>query len=255
MTADDLRNYFSQFGEVTDVFIPKPFRAFAFVTFLDPYVAQALCGEDHIIQGTSIHISSAAPKQDSRMAGPFGRGGGNRRDSHGPRGSYGGSSYNQGGGGWNQSGGSGREMPNLAALGASLGLNQGGRSGSGGVQGGGGGGNAQEGGQMNMGPLAVPMLAALSQAGWGLLGNMSQQGGEQPHGGHYSQGPGGQGQQGPMVTAAPYSQGATYNQGNTGGGSNWEQPPPQQQMVPPAQQQQGNWGAQAKGGERFNRYE
>ena len=40
MTADDLREYFSKFGEVTDVFIPKPFRAFAFVTFLDPEVAQ-----------------------------------------------------------------------------------------------------------------------------------------------------------------------------------------------------------------------
>ena len=40
MNADDLRDYFSKFGEVTDVFIPKPFRAFAFVTFLDPEVAQ-----------------------------------------------------------------------------------------------------------------------------------------------------------------------------------------------------------------------
>ena len=40
MNADDLRDYFAKFGEVTDVFIPKPFRAFAFVTFLDPEVAQ-----------------------------------------------------------------------------------------------------------------------------------------------------------------------------------------------------------------------
>ena len=40
MSADDLREYFSKYGEVTDVFIPKPFRAFAFVTFLDPEVAQ-----------------------------------------------------------------------------------------------------------------------------------------------------------------------------------------------------------------------
>ena len=43
MTAEDLRDYFSKFGEVTDVFIPKPFRAFAFVTFLDPEVAQVRC--------------------------------------------------------------------------------------------------------------------------------------------------------------------------------------------------------------------
>ncbi|ENN77115.1 hypothetical protein YQE_06369, partial [Dendroctonus ponderosae] len=51
LTADDLREYFGKFGEVTDVFIPKPFRAFSFVTFLDPEVAQSLCGEDHIIKG------------------------------------------------------------------------------------------------------------------------------------------------------------------------------------------------------------
>lgn len=38
MTTDDLRQYFMQYGEVTDVFIPKPFRAFAFVTFADDQV-------------------------------------------------------------------------------------------------------------------------------------------------------------------------------------------------------------------------
>lgn len=64
ITADDLRDYFCKFGEVTDVFIPKPFRAFSFVTFLDPEVAQSLCGEDHIIKGTSVHVSNAAPKMD-----------------------------------------------------------------------------------------------------------------------------------------------------------------------------------------------
>ncbi|XP_044741178.1 TAR DNA-binding protein 43-like isoform X3 [Chrysoperla carnea] len=66
MTADDLRDYFSKYGEVTDVFIPKPFRAFSFVTFLEPDVAQSLCGEDHIIKGVSVHVSNAAPKTESR---------------------------------------------------------------------------------------------------------------------------------------------------------------------------------------------
>ncbi|XP_041675840.1 LOW QUALITY PROTEIN: TAR DNA-binding protein 43-like [Drosophila eugracilis] len=64
MNADDLREYFSKFGEVTDVFIPRPFRAFSFVTFLDPDVAQSLCGEDHIIKGASVHVSNAAPKAE-----------------------------------------------------------------------------------------------------------------------------------------------------------------------------------------------
>lgn len=35
MAEEDFRDYFQQFGEVTDVFIPKPFRPFAFVTFED----------------------------------------------------------------------------------------------------------------------------------------------------------------------------------------------------------------------------
>lgn len=42
MTTDDLRQYFMQYGEVTDVFIPKPFRAFAFVTFADDQVRLTL---------------------------------------------------------------------------------------------------------------------------------------------------------------------------------------------------------------------
>nr|XP_019944764.1 PREDICTED: TAR DNA-binding protein 43 isoform X3 [Paralichthys olivaceus] len=65
MSTDDLRQYFMQYGEVTDVFIPKPFRAFAFVTFADDQVAQALCGEDLIIKGISVHISNAEPKHNN----------------------------------------------------------------------------------------------------------------------------------------------------------------------------------------------
>lgn len=48
MTADELRQFFCQYGEVVDVFIPKLFRAFAFVTFADDQVAQSFCGEDLI---------------------------------------------------------------------------------------------------------------------------------------------------------------------------------------------------------------
>ncbi|CAE1262164.1 TARDBP [Acanthosepion pharaonis] len=62
MTEDDLLTYFSKFGEVIDVFIPKPFRAFAFITFSDPDVAQSLCGEDHIVKNVSVHVSNALPK-------------------------------------------------------------------------------------------------------------------------------------------------------------------------------------------------
>ena len=76
ITTDDLRSYFAQFGEVVDVFIPKPFRAFAFVTFADADVAQSLCGEDHIVRNTSVHISSASPKSYDKSGGPKGPGAG-----------------------------------------------------------------------------------------------------------------------------------------------------------------------------------
>lgn len=79
ITADDLRQFFMQYGEVTDVFIPKPFRAFAFVTFADDQVASSLCGEDLIIKGVSVHISNAEPKHNNSRhmvdrAGRFGNG-------------------------------------------------------------------------------------------------------------------------------------------------------------------------------------
>ncbi|XP_046389352.1 TAR DNA-binding protein 43-like, partial [Ischnura elegans] len=100
MGPDDLREYFSKFGEVTDVFIPKPFRAFAFVTFLDPDVAQSLCGEDHIVKGVSVHVSNAAPKTDPNVRSPYGhRGGGGAGGGGGVGGGGAGSGGGGGGGG------------------------------------------------------------------------------------------------------------------------------------------------------------
>lgn len=71
LSAEDLRDYFAEFGQVTDVFVPRPFRAFSFVTFLDPDVARSLCGQDHIIKGVSVNISTASPKRTAacRMLG------------------------------------------------------------------------------------------------------------------------------------------------------------------------------------------
>lgn len=69
ISPDDLREYFTKFGEISDVFIPKPFRAFAFVTFYDAEIAQSLCGEDHIVKGVSVHVSNAVPKVDLSVGG------------------------------------------------------------------------------------------------------------------------------------------------------------------------------------------
>ncbi|XP_072394012.1 TAR DNA-binding protein 43-like isoform X2 [Diabrotica undecimpunctata] len=181
LTADDLRDYFGKFGEVTDVFIPKPFRAFSFVTFLDPEVAQSLCGEDHIIKGVSVHVSNAAPKSDTRggnYRGDRSNGLPNRGGGVGPGGPDGPGMYNQryngagpNQGNWgNQGGPRGNiDMPNLQALGIT--------------------GQGQQGSnQGNCNPLgmglnalgALPMnpaivAAALNQAGWGLIGNLQNQ--------------------------------------------------------------------------------
>lgn len=202
LTADDLRDYFSKFGEVTDVFIPKPFRAFSFVTFLDPEVAQSLCGEDHIIKGVSVHVSNAAPKSEGNnrnfsnqmntnmrggrggMSGGGGGGGGGNggQIDNNMQGNYQGNRYmghsgnNMGPNGWNNPGNRGNiDMPNLQALGIT-GQNNGGG-------GGGGMSNPLAMGGINLSALPVnPALvaAALNQASWGLIGaNLQNQGNDQ----------------------------------------------------------------------------
>lgn len=137
ITSDDLKKYFGRFGEITDIYIPKPFRGFAFITFLNPAIAQALCGEDHIVKGTSLHVANATPKNKPKqpMQGNFGQ--------------------------ENQSG-----VPNSNPF--------------------------------NMSALAMPMLAALSQHGWGVFNNMQQgssgtggPGGGGGNSGGYNQGNGG----------------------------------------------------------------
>lgn len=69
LTSKDLQDYFAQFGQVIDVYIPKPFRAFGFVTFVEADIAQGLCGESHIIKGCSVHVSRADPKDDESHFG------------------------------------------------------------------------------------------------------------------------------------------------------------------------------------------
>ena len=71
MTTDDLRSFFANYGEVLDVYIPRPFRSFAFVTFADHLVAQSLCGEEFLIKGHTVHVSSATPKPGAGAGGAF----------------------------------------------------------------------------------------------------------------------------------------------------------------------------------------
>nr|CAB3266817.1 Tardbp protein [Phallusia mammillata] len=70
MTKEDLKSYFEHFGEVDDVYIPTPFRAFAFVTFRDSAVAARLIGEDQVINGVSVYINTADPKGTKEQSKP-----------------------------------------------------------------------------------------------------------------------------------------------------------------------------------------
>lgn len=195
LTADDLREYFSKFGEVTDVFIPKPFRAFSFVTFLDPEVAQSLCGEDHIIKGVSVHVSNAAPKSEQNRnpnynnasgggAGPLvqhQRGGPNqmnRQDNMAypqQRGPYMPNQPMQHNNGWNNQNRGNLDMPNLQALG----INPQGQNPSNQGQ----NMNNPLGAGLNLNTLPMnPAIFAAALNQWSLIGNLQNQNQDQGFG-------------------------------------------------------------------------
>ncbi|KAI5635324.1 RNA recognition motif domain-containing protein [Phthorimaea operculella] len=159
MTAEDLRDYFSKFGEVTDVFVPRPFRAFGFVTFLDPEVAQSLCGEDHVIKGASVSVSSAAPKIKSNKNNPNWK-----DDSYVPAWEGGNRSGPGSSGPGNNSGGSSNNIDTLNMQ--NLGINP----------------NGGPPANFNL-PISL-VAAALNQAGWGgFLGGPNNGGGQNWQGG------------------------------------------------------------------------
>ncbi|ODM98169.1 TAR DNA-binding protein 43 [Orchesella cincta] len=254
IAAEDLREYFAKFGEVTDVFIPKPFRAFAFVTFLEAEVAQSLCGEDHIVKGVSVHVSNAAPKSDpSRNQGShqYPYRGVPPRDGGKMAGGYG-QHYGQGGAGWSAVGGGvggrgGLDMPNLQTLGLG--------GGAGGTGQGQGLNNPMGLGALNLGMPVNPAIvaAALNQAGWGLVGNIQggQQGSEGPQSFNHPSGFG--------HANAPTPQGATSQQPGpessgfmAWGGADGPGPGHQGPPNPGPAQPQAAWSRETKGFMKYN---
>lgn len=99
ITEDDLSDYFGKYGEVTDSFIPKPFRGFAFVTFNEPDVVNALTGRDHTIKDTKVFVTEAIPR--SNEPPKFGGQGGFRGGFDGRRPPT--NRYDNYGGGYNNS--------------------------------------------------------------------------------------------------------------------------------------------------------
>ena len=48
---EDLSEHFEKYGTLRDVYIPQPFRGFAFITFLTGEEAEMVIREQHIIKG------------------------------------------------------------------------------------------------------------------------------------------------------------------------------------------------------------
>ena len=124
----DVRELFSQYGDVTDIHLPmdresgRP-RGFAFVTMAtaEQMTAAIAALQGYDFQGRALAVNEARPKEE--RPGGFGGGGGGGRGGYG--GGGGGRSGGGGGGGYGGGGG-------------------GGRSGGGGGYGGGGGGGGRD---------------------------------------------------------------------------------------------------------------
>lgn len=68
--AGDLREFFSQFGEIVEVSYPKKFKGYAFVTFTDPEIARKICGQDFVIKGYSVCVSKSTNGNSNKAAAP-----------------------------------------------------------------------------------------------------------------------------------------------------------------------------------------
>ncbi|XP_043914254.1 TAR DNA-binding protein 43-like isoform X2 [Protopterus annectens] len=184
MTTEELRQFFVQYGEVVDVFIPKPFRAFAFVTFADDQVAQSLCGEDLIVKGVSVHVSTAEPKQNNmrqmERGGRFGNPG------------YGNSGFGSQGSFPGRGGPGGPGMGSQNSM-SSQGMNFGSSSGS-----------------FNINPAMMAAAQAALQSSWGMM--MSNQNPSGPSGNNPNPGPREQNQ--------PFS-GGSNSYGSNSGSLGW----------------------------------
>ena len=67
-TKEELEDYFGQYGEISDVYIPKPYRGFGFVTFQDGNVVQRVLSQTHRLRHSTLNITHADPKGAPRGA-------------------------------------------------------------------------------------------------------------------------------------------------------------------------------------------
>jgi len=61
-TTEDLKDCFSHYGPLKDVYIPSNFRGFGFVTFPSQSAAYAALNTSHVIKGSTLNVTHPAPK-------------------------------------------------------------------------------------------------------------------------------------------------------------------------------------------------
>lgn len=55
-TVDDLNRHFSQYGQLTDTYIPTPFRNYAFITFASSEDAKNCMQDTHMLNGNRLNV-------------------------------------------------------------------------------------------------------------------------------------------------------------------------------------------------------
>jgi len=88
-TEEDLQEYFTTFGTLADVYIPKPPRGFAFVTFEKGDVAEAVLGQKHFLRDMQLNVTIPdPPAKKQKFAG-------GQDEGYGGQPQYGGHGYKQ----------------------------------------------------------------------------------------------------------------------------------------------------------------
>merc|ERR1712080_5174 len=55
-TVEDLNKHFSQYGQLTDTYIPTPFRNYAFITFASSEDAKNCMQDSHVLNGNRLNV-------------------------------------------------------------------------------------------------------------------------------------------------------------------------------------------------------
>jgi len=64
---EDLREYFSKFGELSDTYVPSPFKGFGFVTFASSDVGNSVLRETHVFKGVYLNVSKGEESKSFNM--------------------------------------------------------------------------------------------------------------------------------------------------------------------------------------------